>query len=221
MIFVIAEKPSVARSIQKFWAQPLARTATGRIDDDCFVLILCYINPTIEHGETSCFGVSDRVPSRFFAGHNLIRYPSHPRHPVHLCPERGIRVNPQRQRYNSFCGSCTSRSPSALSVCWSYYPTWLVEQQVGFMRFPPHLNHKSIIIRGNLYDNAMAENFFSIPKTEYMYRHKPATFSEANEMIDHYLLLQLRAHSGGRRWCEASPLNSQYFLSQGAFVLPA
>ena len=40
---------------------------------------------------------------------------------------------------------------------------------------------------GNPYDNAMAENFFSILKTECIYRHKPATFSEANEMIDHYI----------------------------------
>lgn len=38
--------------------------------------------------------------------------------------------------------------------------------------------------RGNPYDNAMAENFFSILKTECIYRHKPSTFSEANEMID-------------------------------------
>ena len=41
--------------------------------------------------------------------------------------------------------------------------------------------------RGNPYDNAMAENFFSILKTECIYRHKPATFSEANEMIDRYI----------------------------------
>ena len=41
--------------------------------------------------------------------------------------------------------------------------------------------------RGNSYDNAMAENFFSILKTECIYRHKPATFSEANEMIDRYI----------------------------------
>ena len=38
--------------------------------------------------------------------------------------------------------------------------------------------------KGNPYDNAMAENFFSILKTECIYRHEPATFSEANEMID-------------------------------------
>ena len=42
--------------------------------------------------------------------------------------------------------------------------------------------------RGNAYDNAMAENFFSILKTECIYRHKPATFSEADEMIDRYIL---------------------------------
>ena len=41
--------------------------------------------------------------------------------------------------------------------------------------------------KGNPYDNAMAENFFSILKTECIYRHKPATFSEANEMIDRYI----------------------------------
>ena len=42
--------------------------------------------------------------------------------------------------------------------------------------------------KGNPYDNAMAENFFSILKTECIYRHKPATFSEANEMINRYIL---------------------------------
>lgn len=41
--------------------------------------------------------------------------------------------------------------------------------------------------KGNPYDNAMAENFFSILKIECIYRHKPATFSEANEMIDRYI----------------------------------
>ena len=41
--------------------------------------------------------------------------------------------------------------------------------------------------RGNPLDNAMAENFFSILKTECIYRHKPATFSEADEMIDRYI----------------------------------
>ena len=33
----------------------------------------------------------------------------------------------------------------------------------------------------------MAENFFSILKTECIYRHKPDSFSEANEMIDRYI----------------------------------
>ena len=41
--------------------------------------------------------------------------------------------------------------------------------------------------RGNCYDNAMAENFFSILKTECIYRHKPATFKKANEMIDRFI----------------------------------
>ena len=41
--------------------------------------------------------------------------------------------------------------------------------------------------RENCYDNASAENFFGILKTECIYRQKPATFSEANEMIDRYI----------------------------------
>ena len=41
--------------------------------------------------------------------------------------------------------------------------------------------------KGNPYDNAMAENFFSILKTECIYRHKPATFAQANEMIHRYI----------------------------------
>ena len=41
--------------------------------------------------------------------------------------------------------------------------------------------------RGNPYDNAMAENFFSILKTECIYRHKPRTLSEARRMIDDYI----------------------------------
>ena len=41
--------------------------------------------------------------------------------------------------------------------------------------------------KGNPYDNAMAENFFSILKTECIYRHKPKTFQEANDLIDRYI----------------------------------
>jgi negative regulator of replication initiation len=33
----------------------------------------------------------------------------------------------------------------------------------------------------------MAENFFSILKTEYVYRCKPAAFSQASEMMDRYI----------------------------------
>ena len=41
--------------------------------------------------------------------------------------------------------------------------------------------------RGNCYDNAMAENFFSILKTECIYRRKPRTINEAQNMIDDYI----------------------------------
>ena len=45
----------------------------------------------------------------------------------------------------------------------------------------------SMSSKGNPYDNAMAENFFSILKTECIYRHKPKTFREANDLIDRYI----------------------------------
>ena len=41
--------------------------------------------------------------------------------------------------------------------------------------------------RGNCYDNAMAENFFSILKTECIYRHQATTFAEAIALIDNYI----------------------------------
>ena len=41
--------------------------------------------------------------------------------------------------------------------------------------------------RGNPYDNALAENFFSILKTECIYRTRIATLAEAKELIDDYI----------------------------------
>ena len=41
--------------------------------------------------------------------------------------------------------------------------------------------------RGNPYDNALAENFFSILKTECIYRIKLQTFDEARLLIDRYI----------------------------------
>ena len=41
--------------------------------------------------------------------------------------------------------------------------------------------------RGNCYDNAMAENFFGILKTECIYRQKLKTFQQVNDLIDEYI----------------------------------
>ena len=41
--------------------------------------------------------------------------------------------------------------------------------------------------RGNPYDNALAENFFSILKTECIHRVKLKTFAEAEQVIDEYI----------------------------------
>ena len=41
--------------------------------------------------------------------------------------------------------------------------------------------------RGNPYDNALAENFFSILKSECINRVKLKTFDEAQTLIDEYI----------------------------------
>lgn len=41
--------------------------------------------------------------------------------------------------------------------------------------------------RGNCYDNAMAENFFSILKTECVYRQKIKSFQQARDLIDDFI----------------------------------
>ena len=46
---------------------------------------------------------------------------------------------------------------------------------------------QSMSRRGNPYDNALAENFFSILKTECIYRAKLQTYEEARFLIDEYI----------------------------------
>ena len=46
---------------------------------------------------------------------------------------------------------------------------------------------QSMSRRGNPYDNALAENFFSILKTECIYRTKLKTYAEAKSLIDEYI----------------------------------
>lgn len=41
--------------------------------------------------------------------------------------------------------------------------------------------------RGNPYDNALAENFFSILKTECIYRQKIDTYKQTQKLIDNYI----------------------------------
>ena len=63
-------------------------------------------------------------------------------------------------------------------------------QYTSHAYFKPTQSYKitpSMSRKGNPYDNAMAENFFSILKTECIYRRKPKTFYEANDMIDRYI----------------------------------
>ena len=46
---------------------------------------------------------------------------------------------------------------------------------------------QSMSRRGNPYDNALAENFFSIVKTECIYRVKLQTYEEARLLIGEYI----------------------------------
>ena len=41
--------------------------------------------------------------------------------------------------------------------------------------------------RGNPYDSALVENFFTILKTEYIYRLKHQTYDEARLLIGEYI----------------------------------
>ena len=56
---------------------------------------------------------------------------------------------------------------------------------------------------------------FSILKTECIYRHKPASFCEANEMIDRYINFysyeRIQLELEWRRSRCATPLNTSYF----------
>jgi len=64
--------------------------------------------------------------------------------------------------------------------------------------------------RGNCFDNAMAENFFSNLKTECIYRHAPATFEEARALIDDYIYfynhLRIQLKNG------VAPLTQRYSI---------
>ena len=48
--------------------------------------------------------------------------------------------------------------------------------------------------RKSLWRNAMVKIFFSILKADCIYRHKSATFSEIDEMIDRYIQFYNHEH---------------------------
>ena len=76
--------------------------------------------------------------------------------------------------------------------------------------------------RGNCYDNAMAENFFSILKIEYISRLKPTTFAEAREDIDSYIYFYNHRSYPVKNWsgaAHAAPLRLKLnFSYQGTFL---
>ena len=69
----------------------------------------------------------------------------------------------------------------------------------------------------------MAENSFSILKAKCIYRHKPATFTEANEMIDRYIPFynqkRIQLKTGEAPLARRLSAKNQYFLPGSLFVL--
>lgn len=59
--------------------------------------------------------------------------------------------------------------------------------QAYFVLTKEHGIIPSMSRRGNCYDNAMAENFFSLLKTECIYRQKLLTFEQARREIEDYI----------------------------------
>ena len=76
--------------------------------------------------------------------------------------------------------------------------------------------------KGNPYDHAMAENFFSILKTECIYRRKPAAFGEANEMIDRYICFynheRIQLKTGEAPLMRRLSTKNSIFSRQGGFL---
>ena len=64
--------------------------------------------------------------------------------------------------------------------------------------------------RGNPYDNAMAENFFSILKTECIYRVKLKTYEEARRLISQYIDFYNNQRIQLKRKLTPSEKRSQY-----------
>lgn len=65
--------------------------------------------------------------------------------------------------------------------------------------------------RENCYDNAMAENFFSILKTECIYRQKIATLQQARQLIDDFICFY--NHDRILLKTGVAPLKALYFLT--------
>ena len=66
--------------------------------------------------------------------------------------------------------------------------------------------------RGNPYDNALAENFFSILKTECVYRVKLQTYEEARLLIDEYIYFYNNQRIQIKTKLTPSEKRSQYVL---------
>jgi hypothetical protein len=61
------------------------------------------------------------------------------------CLLHGSLVQPAKTERNSFPQKPCFKENIRASNSWLYYPTWLMGKQVGFMRFPPYSNRKSVI----------------------------------------------------------------------------
>ena len=124
----------------------------------------------------------------------MVIYRHKERYPISvMCQFFGV----SRSGYYGFCKRIGDPEPDAelaellqsqqerCRQTYGYRRMWLWLEKQGIHRNPKIT--PSMSRRGNCYDNAMAENFFSILKTECIYRQKIRTFQQAKELIDDFI----------------------------------
>jgi len=76
--------------------------------------------------------------------------------------------------------------------------------------------------RGNCYVNALAENFFSILKSEWINRCKPSAFAQARKLMDEFIYFYNHERSKPKRvllhWKKGARLRNLALFYAGGFL---
>ena len=136
--FLFCNRQALEQCQQFFTALPavgkgdaVQQGCTGLVNDCGLVPVFGDIDPAVEHGETSHFKISDRVSSRFFAGHNLVRDAAHTRYPAHS-------RQPAKTEAQFFLWKPNFKERSCALCLLALLSHLADETTSGFMRFPPH-----------------------------------------------------------------------------------